>query len=252
MIVLYRCTIMNCGMASPASIVNSKIARFELPSMYKRSINQSHLSRQKRLPFLLEHTLQYSVSAHSPCLMFFHLHCFCFTDDPWMILCKRLTLFDIVLITIDDERYFGIIIHVRIDEIASNTTHTQVNCANFNINLMTTVQVYVSCQCATAFEKKSINIKSKQLEILKITNIKSIRSMINAIYDLGNWPQHRSFLNPTIDDEYFKLPENFNPKTVKRIGQFNSSQAKVITIAECMFSDLQERLHIVHGPPGKY
>jgi hypothetical protein len=76
--------------------------------------------------------------------------------------------------------------------------------------------------------------------------------MINAIYDLTNWPQYRSFLKPTIEDEYFKLPENFDPENKERIGHFNFTQAKVIKIAECMFDDIQERLHMVHGPPGKY
>ncbi len=162
-IVLYHYIIMNCGTALPKSIVPSKIPSVELLSTYKRSTIQSHLTRRKeKLPFLLEHILQYSVSVHSQCLIyFFFISMTWFSDNPFMILSSRLVLFDIVLITIRNERYFGIIVYVDINEIASHTTNMQMNDTNFNVNLMTTIHVYVSYQCAAAFKEQSNENSSK-------------------------------------------------------------------------------------------
>jgi len=166
-----------------------------------------------------------------------------------MILSSRLVLFDIVLIIIGGKRYFGVILHVNINEIASH--NIPMNHTDFNINLMLTIKIYTSHECATAFEEQSKNMKSKKLDILKIANIKSSKSMIDAIDHLNDWPQYRSFLKPTNKDEYFQLPEDFDPEKKERIGHFNFKQSKIIQIAECMFDDLQDRLHLVHGPPGK-
>ncbi|CAF3891570.1 unnamed protein product [Rotaria sp. Silwood1] len=74
--------------------------------------------------------------------------------------------------------------------------------------------------------------------------------MINAIYDLDNWLQYHSLLNPTTDDHYFKLDENFDPKNINRFDKFNWTQSKVIKITECIFDDIQDRFHMVLGPPG--
>lgn len=176
---------------------------------------------------------------------------FLFLDDPLAVLSHRLVMFDLVLITIGQNRHFGIVLHVDINEIATDPRDKSIDQNKFHINLMTTVGIYVSDKCATAFKDQSGDSTSKRLEILKITNIKSIRSMINAIYDLGNWPQRRSILKPTREDPYFQLPEGFDPKNSERIPGFNPTQSKVIRIAQFMDDDIQERLHMVHGPPGK-
>ena len=160
-----------------------------------------------------------------------------------MILSSRLVLFDLVLITIDVKRYFGVIIHVGINEIASD--NIPKNQTNFSSNLMTTIKVYVSHECATAFEEQSKTIKSKKLDILKLANIKPSKSMINAIYNLNNWSPHCSFLKLTNEDKYSQLPEDFNFKNKERIGHFNFKQSKVTEIAECMFDDLQGQLGMV-------
>jgi hypothetical protein len=53
-----------------------------------------------------------------------------------------------------------------------------------------------------------------------------------------------------IDDKYFQLPEDYDPSNVSPTNGFNAVQSKAIAIAECMFDDLFDRMHIVHGPPG--
>lgn len=116
---------------------------------------------------------------------------------------------------------------------------------------MTTIGVYVSHKCVNAFEQQEIETKSKTLEIIKITNIGSTRSMINATYNLKNWAQYPSLIKPTIDDPYFELPEQFDSTRIKSTDGFNWTQSKVVDIAEHIFEDLHEHLHMVHGPPGK-
>lgn len=174
-----------------------------------------------------------------------------FSDDPLMVLSNKLNLFQIILIHIDKKPYFGVIVDVKINEIAPDESKIPIDQNKFHIILATTVHIYVSSACATAFEEQNANIKPKILEVLEITNMKSIRSMINAVYDLKNWPQYRSLLNPTTDDYYFKLDENFDPKTQNEFNQFNWSQNKVIKITKSIFDDIQDRLHMVLGPPGK-
>lgn len=176
---------------------------------------------------------------------------FVLLDDPLAIVSHRLVLFDLVLIIIGPNYHFGIVLDVSIHEIAPHATHKPKNDNTFHINLMTKVGVYVSRKCSTAFEAQRNYLKSPALQILKITNIKSIRSMINAVHNLSNWPQHRSILKPTSEDPYFQLPENFDRRNKERIPGFNPTQSKVIRLAECMDDDIQERLHMVHGPPGK-
>jgi hypothetical protein len=161
-----------------------------------------------------------------------------------------LLLFDLVFITIDQQSYFGVVVRVDISEIGPGTTSTLKSNTNFNLHLMTTIHIYVSYDCANAFEQQKTETKSNVLEILSITNIGATRYMINAIHNLKNWAQYRSLLNPTDDDPYFDLPEEFDSKRIKPADGLNWTQSKVIKIAESIYEDLHDRLHIVHGPPG--
>jgi hypothetical protein len=174
-----------------------------------------------------------------------------FLDDPFAILNKQLTLFDFVLITIGQESYFGIVIHVSLVEIGSGTTSTQISNNNFSTHLMTTIHIYVSRKCMNTFEQQKVKTKSEILQIIKISNIASTRSVINAIYNLKNWGQYRSLLKPNIDDLYFNLPKEFDSTLIRPADGFNWIQSKVVDIAERMFEDLHDHLHMVHGPPGK-
>lgn len=159
-------------------------------------------------------------------------------------------MFDLVFITIGQERYFGVVVRVDISEIGSGTTSPLANSNNFNLHLMTTIHIYVSNNCADAFEQQKTEAASNVLQILQITNIGATRYMVNAIHNLKNWAQYKSLLNPTNDDPYFDLPEEFDSTGIKPSNGLNRAQSKVVHIAENIYDDLHDRLHIVHGPPG--
>lgn len=155
-----------------------------------------------------------------------------------------------------NEEYFGMVVHVEqnkvknksIDE-TSNTIPTHQP-RDLKYELFTTIGLYTSRKCSDAIETFRKKTKSDQLEMTKISNITSSRRMISAIHNISGWPFHKSILKPTVDDPYFELPAEYDPQSVFESDQFNLPQSKVINIAERMFDDLQEHMHLVHGPPG--
>jgi hypothetical protein len=129
------------------------------------------------------------------------------------------------------------------------TTHT--NKKDLEFDLQTTIGIYVSRTCSNLIQERRKQTKDDKLAIIKLSNITSSRRMISAIHNLSEWPQHRSLLKPMIDDPYFELPTNYDPSNIIPINDFNIAQSKTIAIAECMYDDIFDRMHIVHGPPGK-
>jgi len=127
----------------------------------------------------------------------------------------------------------------------NHTTHSDIE-----FELHTTIGIYVSRACSNAIEADRKQTKDNKLAIKKLSNITSSRRMISAIHSLHEWPQHRSLLKPMIDDMYFQFPENYDPLNINPTNGFNMAQSKTIAIAECMFDDIHDRMHIVHGPPG--
>ncbi|CAF4213213.1 unnamed protein product [Adineta steineri] len=180
-------------------------------------------------------------------------------NDSYKPLSKKPGLFDLVLIKVYNKEYFGMVVHV-VDEnkvkIANEGNRQEgINANNgkhdnliFELN--TTIGIYVSRACSIAFQQYRKITKDDKLAITKLTNITSTRRMISAIHSLNEWPQHRSILKPMINDIYFQKPEDYDPLSIIPTIGFNMAQSKTIAIAECMFSDFQERMRIVHGPPG--
>ncbi|CAF1182581.1 unnamed protein product [Adineta steineri] len=152
-------------------------------------------------------------------------------------LSKKFGLFDLVLIKGNNKEYFAV-----------NTNNGE--CNNLKIELNTTIGVYVSRACSDAFKQYRSQTKDDKLAITKLTNITSTRRRISAIHNLSDWPQYRSILKPMINDIYFQKPEDYDPLSIIPTDGFNTAQSETIAIAECMFSDFQERMCIVHGPPG--
>lgn len=136
------------------------------------------------------------------------------------------------------------------NESATTNTTTDVYDTKLKFDLQTTIGIYVSRECSDAIEEYQEQTKDKKIAINKICNITSSRRMISAIHNLHEWPQYRSLLKPTTNDPYFQLPEDYNPSNVFPTYGFNMAQSKTIAIADCMFEDLQDHLHLVHGPPG--
>ncbi|CAF3698007.1 unnamed protein product [Rotaria sordida] len=180
-----------------------------------------------------------------------------FTDN-YKPLSKKLGLFDLVLITINNMIYFGMIVHVEQIKVKvackneqsnnNHTTHTNHNELEFE--LQTTTGVYVSRACSNAIQQYHQQNKDKKLPICKLSNISSSRRMISAIHNLHEWPQYRSLLKPMINDIYFQLPTDYDSLNISPTNGFNMAQSKTIAIAEYMFDDIQDHLHLVHGPPG--
>ncbi|CAF1447780.1 unnamed protein product [Adineta steineri] len=179
-------------------------------------------------------------------------------NDSYKPLSKKPGIFDLVLIKVKNVEYFGMIVHVEQNKVKvadegscqenNNADNGEHN--NLKIELNTTIGVYVSRACSVAFQQYRNQTKDDKLAITKLTNISSTRRMISAIHSLSEWPQYRSILKPMINDIYFQEPEDYDPRSIIPTSGFNMAQSKTITIAECMFNDLQERMRIVHGPPG--
>ncbi|CAF4158559.1 unnamed protein product [Adineta steineri] len=178
--------------------------------------------------------------------------------DDYRSLSKKIGLFDLVLIKGNNKEYFGMIVYVERNKVevtdkdnrlvAVNANNGEYN--NLKIELNTTIGVYVSRACSDAFQQHRSQTKDDELAITKITNITSTRRRISAIHNLSDWSQYRSILKPMINDIYFQKPNNYDPSIINPTDGFNTAQSETIAIAECMFSDIQQRMHLVHGPPG--
>jgi hypothetical protein len=174
-------------------------------------------------------------------------------------LSKKLGLFDLILIKIDNVEYFGMVVHVEQknkvhvppeNENSNDNSTTHTNHKNLTFEIQTTIGIYVSRTCSDLIKQRRKENNGMELTVAKLSNITSSRRMISAIHNLHEWSQHRSLLKPMIDDKYFQLPEDYDPSNVSPTNGFNAVQSKAIAIAECMFDDLFDRMHIVHGPPG--
>ncbi|CAF1408866.1 unnamed protein product, partial [Didymodactylos carnosus] len=184
--------------------------------------------------------------------------------DTYNPLLRKIGLFDCVLININNIDYFGIIVHVEETKVKrdddnlrrNSNNHLMMN-NNIKKNLLcvdihTIVIVYVSEKCAEAF--KTYHSVNKQLKMFKLSNITSSRRMISAIYNVESWPQYKSLLKPTLNDPYFHLPEQSDDddgdvNNDNLLQNFNADQTQTIKIANDMFEDLFDRIHLVHGPP---
>ncbi|CAF1462920.1 unnamed protein product, partial [Didymodactylos carnosus] len=192
--------------------------------------------------------------------------------DTFKHLNSKLSLFDIVLITINKINYFGIIVHVKQTKVKRDDnkdkkmkyglTTNNINDNNvaqniikdrnrLRVDLHTRLVIYVSKKCSDELNK--YHSKDKEMKMFKLSNITSSRRMISAIYNLTSFPQYKSLLAPMLNDEYFCKAEIANDSGPNNqiIDGFNINQSQTIRIANNMFEDIQERMHILHGPPGR-
>ena len=160
---------------------------------------------------------------------------------------------------IASKKYFGMIIHVeqtrvkvpQEDQDMKDKSMGQTHSSELKFELYHTIGIYVSRECSNAIKQDHKQTNQKSLTVTKLSNITSSRRVISAVNNLRDWPQHRSLLKPSVDDIYFQLPEKYDPAEVAATDNFNEAQSRTIAIADCMFDDLQERMHLVHGPPGR-
>jgi len=137
------------------------------------------------------------------------------------------------------------------DENENNNSTTHTTKKDLEFDLQTNIGIYVSRTCSNLIQERREQTKDDKLAIIKLSNITSSRRMISAIHNLSEWSQHRSLLKPMIEDLYFQLPTDYDPLNISPTNGFNIAQSKTIAIAECMYDDIFDRMHIVHGPPGK-
>lgn len=138
----------------------------------------------------------------------------------------------------------------RGDEHPENRSNAEADHRNLEFDLQTTIGIYVSRTCSNAIQQLHSETNNKKLPVFKLSNITSSRRMISAIHSIGEWSQHRSILKPMSEDIYFQLPEGYDSSNITPENGFNLAQSKAIAIAECMFDDLYDRMHLIHGPPG--
>jgi hypothetical protein len=119
------------------------------------------------------------------------------------------------------------------------------------IELCITTGIYVSEKCAEAVEQQQNKNNSKNLEILKISNITSSVRMIKAIRQLEDWPYQRSLIIPKVEDRYFHLSNSFPSSNREGRHGFNLEQSRAIDMSEDMYDDDQGRLRLMFGPPGE-
>ncbi|CAF3321766.1 unnamed protein product [Rotaria socialis] len=178
--------------------------------------------------------------------------------DRYNALSRSIGFFDLVLIKMNNKTYFGMIVHaeqtkVKVasrEECSNNNYASNTNSNELQFDLQTTIGIYVSRECSDVIQQYRKGNKDKKIPITKLSNITSSRRMISAIHNIHEWPQYRSLLKPMIEDLYFQLPQDYGPANIIPEYGFNKSQSEAIAIAEYMFDDLQEHLHMVHGPPG--
>jgi hypothetical protein len=159
-----------------------------------------------------------------------------------------------ILVTIAGKRYFGMIVHVEsvTVNVASETTDISDSNIELRFEIHTTISIYVSQKCSEAIQTYQQTTKDETLSITKLTNITSTRRMISAIHELHSWSQKHSLLKPSAEDPYFQTPDQYESNVIKEHNNFNLAQSKAIAIAEYMYDDMQERMHLVHGPPGLF
>ena len=180
-----------------------------------------------------------------------------FLVDSYADLHRRISLFDLVLVQVDNQQYFGVSVHVEHNKVKTEANSHQLQSTdtedrnNLHVELLTTYGIYISKECADAVQALPETSKGRVVQLQKISNVTSSRRMISAINNLSYWPQHHSLLKPTEDDAYFQLPENFDEANDECFLPLNEAQSRVVRIAESMADDIQDRFHLIHGPPGK-
>jgi hypothetical protein len=168
-----------------------------------------------------------------------------------------LSLFDVVVISIDQRKYFGVIVcveQVKTIEEKLNTTRewTTTVFKPINIELEMNIAIYVSNECGNSVTRHQTRNRTNQLDLVKVTNITSSARMISAIHKLEEWPRYRSLFKPNVEDPYFQSPKTTDHHlSIRReLKDFNKTQRKIIDIAEKNFEDQEGRFSIVVGPPG--
>ncbi|CAM4870419.1 unnamed protein product [Rotaria socialis] len=178
------------------------------------------------------------------------------SNDSFTHIYKNLSLFDVILITIKEKQYFGVIVLVRALNIEDKNVKAKQQTARIDLNipirieLFIVVGIYVSKECGEAIKQEQQKNGSTMLDLLKLSNITSPVRMISAIDNLNRWSYGCNLIIPRPEDPYFDLPNDFDSsKTIQRDG-FNSDQSKAIDISACMHEDREDRLHLIFGPPG--
>ncbi|CAF1332002.1 unnamed protein product, partial [Didymodactylos carnosus] len=149
--------------------------------------------------------------------------------------CRVLSPYDVILLTINNTKYFGIIVYTR--HTRTKSKETGATTENVSDDKWTIVQ-----------PRKGDHNVDKVMNIVRLTHRTTTKRQITAIMNLSQWPQYKSLLAPTQNDLYYQLAEQL-PVTIDR-PDFNEEQRKAIKVAVNMFGDIQDRLFILHGPPG--
>jgi hypothetical protein len=173
---------------------------------------------------------------------------------------NKLSLFDLVIININQRKYFGVIVcveQVQTNEAKSNIIEelaTATDLKPIKIELEMKIAIYVSNNCGNDVAREQARYRTSQLSLVKVTNITSSARMISAIHKFEEWPQYMSLLRPNGENPYFQPPKikKHDMPTTKELEKFNKAQREVINLAEKIFEDHeQDRLLLGVGPPGK-
>lgn len=177
--------------------------------------------------------------------------------DNYKRLHNKPCLFDIILLTVNTKTFFGAIVYVKQEKVKSKSDEDAIRIdphehKQMEYELCSTICVYTSRECSNAIKAQQKEMKNDQIRMTKISNMTSSRRMLSAIHNIADFPLHSNLLQPTRNSPYFDLPDEYDEKAIEPFDNFNLPQSKVISIAQCMFDDMQEHMHLVHGPPGRY
>ncbi|CAF3007437.1 unnamed protein product [Rotaria sp. Silwood2] len=176
-------------------------------------------------------------------------------DDSFKHSTKAPSLFDVLRMNLDGKNYFGVIVCVRQIRIKKHRRNPYPMTASSTVDkvvrarLRLVLGMYCSEECANVVVKQRETM-ILEIPLRRISNITSPARMIQAIDEFDNCPHRCSLIFPKVNDTYFGLSSTFSMPTEKR-PDYNLQQTKIIDIAEHMYADDVERLHLVLGPPGK-
>jgi hypothetical protein len=170
----------------------------------------------------------------------------------------KLGLYDIILINVglshERHNFFAVVVDVEdhwpLTDSVADRNLTNCNDNKDIIKVKSDLVLYASEECSNTVKKHCGTSRSQTISVVKLTNITSSRRQISAIYNLRTFSKQKSLLKPLNTDPYFLHEDILNVPAVA-LGNFNTAQMRVITYATSMFdNNTNDRLHLVHGPPG--
>lgn len=168
---------------------------------------------------------------------------------------NRLSLFDLVSITVGKESFFGIVVLVKqtgIEEDGIRQRLKNIRARSIRIHLNTKVYILVSEPCRALLRNERKVNENRVLFVSEATSITSTTRLISAVHRLEDEEKSMVFrlLAPNIEDPYFQLPKD-GPSLSSTLRDFNETQMEIIHAAMRIFESEMACIRMIIGPPGE-